>query len=362
MPSCYPHFPQGSHISAYLRDYANRFDLKSNIHLEAEVTKATQTPEGVWKVTLGSGERQSFGALVVAAGGGSTPRQPDALPGEFAGNQLHADECDVTVLRDREVVIVGSGRRACDLATEASYAARSVRLCVRRPRHVLPAIALGRPYDRVPGLRYLLGESIGAGALALRLPPGVRRRLLAAGRTALTSPALHGLPEAAPDAEAIVAPQLLERLLHGRIEIGPSPERLEGDRVRLADGSRVRADTIVWCSGRTAAFPFLPAQLAPLGAAGPELFRNVLRPGVPGLAFVGLAEPTTGSLTRIVETQADWVAAQLSGRCAAPRERQMRALVARHRHRAARRRPFAVEGDYTRSLRRELHAGMRRAG
>ncbi|HEX5375909.1 MAG TPA: NAD(P)-binding domain-containing protein [Solirubrobacterales bacterium] len=359
MPRSSPLFPGGSRVASYLRDYAERFRLGDHIRLETGVAAASRAADGKWEIELDGGERRRFDALVVAGGSDEIASTPRALPpGEFSGTQVHVSECrDESVMRARDVVVAGGGGAACDAAVASSYVARSTHISLLRPHYVLPQVVLGRPYDQLPGLPYLLGRG--------GLPRGPRRRMLEAGHRALVSLPLHGLPRPSDppgEAEVTVAPSLLERLLHGRIHVRPAIARLEGDHVRFADGSRAKANLIVWCTESRTGFPFLPDELAPAGEGRLELFWNVFPVGEPGLAFVGLVNPL-GSPTRIAECQGEWVAAYLSRRYALPNERAMRRSIERrrggrgHHSSSPGRAPAVEQHHYLRHVNRERRMG-----
>jgi dimethylaniline monooxygenase (N-oxide forming) len=352
MPASYPRLPSGRHLASYLRDYCGRFELRPRIQLGTEVRRAGRCLEGGWELELDSGERRTYSTLLIAAGrrGGLLPR---AVPGGFAGEQREGwPPPRREELAARDVIIAGGGAEACDLATEASYVARSTVLAVRRPRYLLPQIALGRPLDAVPGRDYLRGKTLGRGSLSIALPRRLRGWLLGPLYAAVSSPALHGLPAVAGgapiEAGALPAPQLLERLLHGRVEIRPAITRLDGEMVHFADGSAARAELIVWTGGQPQ-FPFL--RPGPGGAAEPLL--GVF--AAPDLAFLGLVEPGAGSPTAIAELQAGWVAAHLTGEYALP-SRGGNGPV-----RPAPRLRLVEQFEYARDVEREMRAGRRRA-
>jgi hypothetical protein len=219
---------------------------------------------------------------------------------------------------------------------------------------VLPQVVVGRPADRLPLLPYLLGKGVGPGPFSRQLPRRLRDRLLGAAYRGLVSLDLYGLP--APSgppsaAGAVLAPHLLERLLHGRIALAPGIARFEGAGVRFEGGERVGADLVVWCLSGAPRYPFLPAAAAPGAEGEPEPLRSVFPKGTPDLAFVGLAEAGSGSPTAIAECQAELVAARLSGAYAPSRGRRTRVSSG----------PSASEFDYIWRVRRELRAGRRRA-
>ena len=77
------------------------------------------------------------------------------------------------------------------------------------------------------------------------------------------SPQDYGLPE--PDhklgeAHPTISSEILTRIGHGRVTPKPNIERLEGARVRFADGSVEDVDVIIYCTGYRISFPFLVAR------------------------------------------------------------------------------------------------------
>ncbi|KOU66996.1 flavin-binding monooxygenase, partial [Streptomyces sp. WM4235] len=118
--------------------------------------------------------------------------------------------------------------------------------------------------------------------------------------------------------------EILSRIRHGGVIPRPAIGSLDGDRVTFTDGTEVAADAIVYCTGFRMAFPFLPAGCP----AGPrqeavELYKRVVAPDRPGLYFVGLIRPV-GSITRLVEAQARWVARIVDGEASLPSTDVMR--------------------------------------
>ena len=104
--------------------------------------------------------------LLVANGHHWDPRWPEpAYPGEFDGEQMHAHYyLDNEPFRDKNVLVVGIGNSAMDIAVESSFVARRTILSSRRGAYVLPKYLFGRPLDQ-----------IGVNALTGRLPFGFRR-------------------------------------------------------------------------------------------------------------------------------------------------------------------------------------------
>ena len=84
-------------------------------------------------------------------------------------------------------------------------------------------------------------------------------------------------------------------------------DRLDGDGVVFADGSREQIDAIVWATGYNVTFPFLavPA-LTPQDNTFP-LFKRMVKPGFETLFFLGLAQPLP-TLVNFAEQQSKLVA------------------------------------------------------
>lgn len=332
MSRAYPDFPHHTQIARYFEDYVDHFGLRPRIELRRTVEEARPTESGVWSVALDGGERRLYDALIVASGHHSFPRWPSPpFPGRFDGEQLHShDYRDSDFMRGRDVVVVGMGNSAMDIAVEASYVARSSYLSARRGAHIVPKYVFGLPYDQMPGLPYLLGRPIGRGRVALQLPWTVRQAVLGAVHRLLVGRMEdYGLPR--PDhrvgqAHPSVSTRILDRIVHGRIVPKPNVERFEGDRVRFADGSAAHADVVVYCTGYDIRFPFLPPDVISVRDNRVELYRKVFKPDMPSLAFVGLIQPL-GSVMQIAERQAKWVAAYLAGEYVLPPEHEMRRTI-----------------------------------
>jgi dimethylaniline monooxygenase (N-oxide forming) len=372
MPASYPQYPHHAQLAAYFERYVRHFGLDRRLRLQAPVTAARRLGPGQWEVEA-AGRAERYRALVVANGHHSKPRWPQPPPGSFAGEQMHShDYADDDVLRDRDVVVVGLGNSACDIAVEASMVARTTYLSVRRGAHVLPKVMWRWAYDQVPGLTYALGRGIGIGGLGFQLPWWLRQRWLAAGHRLTVGPMRrYGLPEPRHSFGAThptISPRLLDRLLHGELEPKPTITRFDGELVHFADGSAARAELIVWCTGYEIELPFLEPGLVPVGPGNQvDLYWNVFVPELSDLAFVGLLQPAAGSTMQIAELQAGWVAAHLAGEYALPPRQEMEAEVSRRRRLAAKRTVATArhtvqveQFDFGWRLRGEMRRGRRR--
>jgi len=175
--------------------------------------------------------------LVNATGTWETPYVPDVPgAGRFRGRQLHTkDYRTAAEFVGRHVVIVGGGISAIQLLDEVSRVTTTTWV-TRRP----PEFRAG-PFD----------EAAGRAAVAL-VEDRVRRGLPPASVVSVT-----GLP-VTPAVEAMRARGVLKRL--------PMFSDITEDGVRWPDGTVVRADVILWCTGFRSALD----HLAPLLLRGPD--------------------------------------------------------------------------------------------
>ncbi len=103
------------------------------------------------------------------------------------------------------------------------------------------------------------------------------------------------------------------------------------------DGTREPVDAIVYATGYKTTFPFLdPSVFTVADARPPALYRRIVALDHPNLMFAGLLQPI-GPTIPLVESQARWIAAVLSGRLPLPSRAEMAAEVERHRAHAAKR-------------------------
>ncbi len=362
MPKSYPDFPHHTQIARYFDDYVDHFGLRPRIRFRTLVRRGERGPQGGWTLTLGDGSVERFDALLVANGHHWDPRWPEpAFPGSdtFAGVQLHAHDYKTDeLLRGKDVVVLGMGNSAMDIAVESSGVARSTSLAARRGAWIMPKYVLGRPFDQVlrndPRLPFALRSR--ATELILRATVGAPER--------------YGLPK--PDhafgqSHPTVSGRILDRIGQGAIVPKPNIARLDGDEVVFVDGSSVHADVVVYCTGYKISFPFFDEALVAAPDNRLELFQRVFHPDYDDLAFVGLLQPL-GAIMPLAELQGRWLAEYLTGRYALPDRAAMLASTARaeaalrRRYVASKRHTIQVDfEEYVRDVERERRAGAKRA-
>lgn len=359
MPKDYPDFPHHSQIAAYFERYVDHFGFRNAITFNTGVERAERRGDGVWIVDLDTGERREYDALLVANGHHWNPRWPEPrFDGQFSGLEMHAhDFKESDIFKDRNVVVVGIGNSAMDIAVEASYVARRTILSARRGAHILPKYLFGKPVDQLTSAPWM--------------PWAVRRAFFNVFLAIVSGkPENYGLPK--PDhklgeAHPTISGRILDRIVHGAIVPKPNIARLEGDTVRFVDGTVEPADVIVYCTGYTVTFPFFDPSFISAPDNDLPLFRRVFKPDVPNVFFIGLAQPL-GAIMPMAEAQSKVVAEYVKGTYALPSDDQICADIEAERRRmqkryvASARHTMQVDFDvYMRDLERELKKGRSRA-
>ncbi len=363
MPADYPDFPHHAQIAAYFDAYVDHFGFRDRITFETKVTRAERREGGGWEVTTDDGATRAYDALIVANGHHWDPRWPEpAFPGQerFAGTQIHSHDYrgdDPELLRDKSVVVLGMGNSAMDIAVEASFFARDVFLAARRGAWVIPKYLFGRPLDTL--------------SPSARVPFAVRRRVQQAMLRAMVGDMeRYGLPK--PDhpllgAHPTVSDDVLSRIAHGEIVPKPNIAELTERTVRLADGSEVEADVVVYCTGYKVTFPFFDPELIAAPGNDLPLFRRVFHPDIPDVFFIGLLQPL-GAVMPLAELQSRWICDHLAGRYHLPPAAELRADMEAERaamfkrYVASKRHTMQVDfEDYVLEARRERRRGEQRA-
>ncbi|GIV22586.1 MAG: NAD(P)-binding domain-containing protein [Bacteroidia bacterium] len=327
-PDEWPDYLPYALVQTYFRRYAEHFGLLEHIRFGEEVIQASRTDDH-WQVTTAAGKRYEARYLIVASGHHWKPFLP-TYPGTFSGESYHAHAYkDPIQLKDKRVLIVGAGNSGADIATDAVRVAKSVAISIRRGYHILPKFGFfGEPTDVLykklvaPLPRFLHRPMT---TLTLRLLRGSMTR--------------YGLPEPKEPlfyTHPLVNSELLYHLRHGKVQIKPGIAQLEGQKVHFTDGSIEEFDTLVWATGYEVAFPYLPADLVPVGENARHLYLNLFFLKEPTLLFLGLIQPN-GCLWNLSEKQAALIARYIQGAYKLPAdvEAQASAYWEAHRRRYA---------------------------
>ncbi|MFJ2157149.1 flavin-containing monooxygenase [Streptomyces sp. NPDC087856] len=359
MPAHFPEWPDGTQIQSYLADYTAHFDLEPRLRLNTEVIAASPTPDGRWSVehrdTTGTRTTQLYDRLVVANGVFCEPAVPafDGLA-EFtaAGGQVCAgtEFHDAEQARDRNVLVVGYGKSACDVAVPISAVAARTDVIARQLLWKVPRKIGGRL-----NFKMLLLTRLGEGLFRYIRPRGFERFLHGPGnglrRWMINSIGTVSIRQLGLKRLDLVPEGAMEDIVRGAIGLATEgffeavtagAITVRRDRVieqllvvdgkpaaRLSDGTVLPADLVVCATGFTQGVPFLPEKVREqlLDERGNfMLYRQILPLGIPGLYFNGYNSSFFSPLN--AELAALWIAADLAGAVTTPdTETMTRAVV-----------------------------------
>lgn len=366
LPDDAPDYLHHSEIFEYLKSYVARFKLRDLVTFNTGVEHVELTEEKIWKIELSKGDVHYYDLLFVCNGHHWSPHWPEpAFVGEFKGREMHAhdylDPFEPYDMRGKNVVVVGVGNSAMDIASELSQRsiAKNLWVSTRRGVYIFPKYMFGKPADKFT----LLSPGW--------LPGPIQRFFMDLfAPLVVGNLANFGLPK--PDfkvsqCHATVSGEFLLRAGGGDIKIKPTIKSLEGNQVRFVDDSTEQVDCIVYATGYDVKFPFFNEQFIRAKDNQLPLFKRVFHKDYPNLFFIGLAQ-VLPALLPFPREQLRLVEAYLQGRYVLPDERDMGAMTLddQHRHTGhfynSSRHTMQVDAiKYAYELNKELKRGYQRA-
>ncbi|KAF7637110.1 Dimethylaniline monooxygenase [N-oxide-forming] [Meloidogyne graminicola] len=338
-PPEWPNFMHHSYVQKYLEMYAEHFDLIKYIHFNTEVleVKKDYLNNTQWSVKLSNGKTKLYSFVFICTGHHCEPCIPtfNGL-NIFKGKVLHSKHYhDYRGFENKNVMLVGIGNSALDVAVELAGIAKNVIISTRRGTWLFNRIAQrGLPYDVVYQSRFY-------DWLMRKLPWSIANDFHEWRMQQKTDHDLYGLrPEHRFFQQHPAVNDALTNLLaSGRVKITDDIDYIEEYSVHTKDGRYYSIDVIILCTGYTFGFPFLnPKELIPVKKNIVELYRFILPPSSSayGLAIIGLVQPI-GSVSPIAEMQARWVALIFAkGINSLPSEKEMRVEIASRREKMRR--------------------------
>lgn len=238
-------WPSKEDMVGYFDSYVRRQAI--TLALGCEVERIDRSG-GCWRADTSRGELTAP-AIVLATGRYRTPAIPP-WPGRerFTGELMHsADFRNAWPFRGRDVLVVGAGNSAADIAVQlADNGAGKIWLAVRTPPHLvrraigpIPSDVFLELFARVPArlvdpviarLNHLLLGDLSRYGFD-RPPLGLKATVETRGR----------IPT--------VADELARAVRAGRIDVVAAVTAFDADRVVLADGTGVRPDAIIAATG-----------------------------------------------------------------------------------------------------------------
>lgn len=353
--SCFPpqmgderRFWSRQEYAKYLHDFALHFGLFAHIQFNTEVMNVQPDADDA-QFLVTSRDKQTgtvtgtvFDAVAICSGAHAVhiPQIPQFEGSDiFSGTIVHSvDYLNPEPFRDKHVVCVGFGETAADVTCQIAEVAASCWATFRRYPAVLP-----RYYGPYTPDSY-------ASRIQGKLPRFVINRMfLQDAQRTLDAP----LDETSPGDRLLAEWTLkcgtpchqpfekndsfLDSIFAGRLQVKPfGIARLEEDSVVFTDGSRVKADVLMCCTGYNEGKP--PALIE--GVEIPrvrELYKHVFHPDLgERVAFIGWARPVQGGVPACSEMQSRYFALLCSGERTLPEENELRHLIAQDRDREER--------------------------
>ncbi|KAG0220248.1 Cyclopentanone 1,2-monooxygenase (CPMO) [Mortierella sp. GBA43] len=266
-------------------------------------------------------QEEIFDNVMMCTGHHSVPRYPSfpgmhpTDPDAYTGKQLHSHfyrEVSQDI-KGKNVVVVGLGNSAVDLAVELSMNQCQVHLSVRSPVWIVPRWVAGRPLDQI------------LTRFAFWLPSKVFQ-FATSKIVKWSSPRVHPMME--PRRSLFGAQPTINSLLHERISTGTVIPQVNirrigpGKRVEFEDDTVLEdVEAIYWCTGYHLRFPALDPMIVSDGHEDLEqgrvwLWNHMLPPRHPNMAFIGLFQPS-GAFMPVAELQCRFLVQAWSGQSSA---------------------------------------------
>jgi dimethylaniline monooxygenase (N-oxide forming) len=332
-------FPSNKEILGYLKRYARKFDILSQVRFGTRVELIERNHQGVgWLVRSNGAKEKSeiFPYVVVASGRFNKPLIPP-LPGldSFSGQcgVLHSfGYKDPEHFRGKRVLVIGCAISALEIASDlAMLGALRVVSTYRRQRYVMEKLVAGIPSDVLAFTRFA--------ALNAEVTP----RELLGEKTQDYILRVFGNPEQfgafRPAGDFLTVGRALSQhflplVAEGRIAVKPWIREIQGRKIRFSDETWEEFDAIILGTGFELSIPFLSptvSNILDLDALHADLYKFTFHPDLAGLAFLGLWEQT-GPYFPPLELQARWITYVWSGIRPFPTRSQMDAEIAKYQY------------------------------
>jgi dimethylaniline monooxygenase (N-oxide forming) len=303
IPQTYPEYPSHQQMLEYLRNYAVKFGLYENIHLNQEITDARLTDRQKWQVTINNGSTKTYDNLIVGSGQFFWPRYP-SFKNNFCGDALHsAYYRHPDRYRGKKVLIVGLGNTAVDLTNDLVGVAEKILVSTRAGAHFIPKFILGKPF-----LHY---TSPIDDYMPFRFLQLLAHLLNFVGRGSLRS---YGVSKPKVDIlikNPTVSSTFLDHVGHGNVLLKPGIRELQEHSVLFDDGTRHDIDAVIYATGFTVRFPFFSDSLIAYTREKFCNYMHILNLEYPNLYFAGFVNPV-GTYPKVFELQARCIAGLVS--------------------------------------------------
>jgi hypothetical protein len=333
MPDDYPMFPHHSDIIEYFENYVEHFKLREHITFNTSVTDVIRNSDGSYNITLDNRQSFDYQHVIVANGHHWNPRFPTpAFKGDFTGEILHSHYYrEAEQVQDKDVLVVGIGNSAVDIACEAARQHKGkVVISTRSGAYITPNWIWSMPFDNL------------ANPLTAKLPLWLQRFLLNTTLwLARGKQEDYGVPK--PNRPVLSEhPTLSQDLLNlsgrGLIKFKPNIKEFKGKTVVFEDGTEQDFDLIIYATGYKVTFPFLKhyAEFDIEETNDIRLYKKVIHPDYKNLFFLALIQPL-GAIMPLAEIQSKWIAKIIKGESKLPSKDTMLKTIEEDKQKLAQR-------------------------
>jgi dimethylaniline monooxygenase (N-oxide forming) len=357
-------FPDHRDMAAYLKAYAEHFDITRRIRFKTRVTSvrpaADYLPERPrWQITTDTGLTETFDAIIVASGHLSKPEEVPMLRDGFKGEYLHSHHYkDPARYASKRVCVVGVGNSSCDIASDLCTTAERTVLVGRSTPLIIPKLIFGRPFWEVVKPFYKPWVPQTVRVRAVKFFTWVVHGNMADLGFAPSTKKVHATSNA----------NIVNHIKYSRVVVKQGITGVEGQRVIFSDGSSEEFDTLIAATGYDMELPFVPENVAKVKNHTLDLYMRIVPPDWRGFYFLGFFN-SDSALNWIVEGQIRWLREIELGRAALPEKAGMleeittRKAWVQHLFKDSPRHGIEVEHmPYFADLRRTIKEAQRRAG
>ena len=336
----------GSKVQAYIKRFTKYFDLESSVQLNTPVERVTRNfttecneSQPTWTIHTDDGQEHTFDFLVVSTGMYSSipfiPEQFSDTTDTFTGDVIHSSQfVDAKIAKSKRVLVVGGGKSATDCCTASVRAgAESVTLLQRNSHWSTPLYVAGL----IP-FQHIFLSRVGQALVEAKVGVYPGSRSLASVFKPIMGP-IFGIVETLFAFQLGLRGELWPKIgvvedFYGYASVrdGSFKKLVDDDSVQvklgevqqfMSDGIQtnksdvINADLIIAATGFTKDYSRLfdndvMKKLEPQND-GLYLYKRMLPPAIPGLAFIGSETATIFNCTSS-GLQAEWLARLLAGK------------------------------------------------
>ncbi|KAI0149573.1 FAD/NAD(P)-binding domain-containing protein [Xylariaceae sp. FL1272] len=279
VPKDWPQYLTGFQVGEYLQAYTTNFQLHQHVHFNTTVRLIVRDDyDAGWNVHIvkedGEEEILHYDKIVLGSGSDTLPVWPQ-MPGreKFKGTVIHGQNYRTPdKFAGQRILVVGLGNTACEVSLSLSREASCVYNSYRRGRVIISRYDDdGVPTDLEPWpkaqFKYMLRQRLPR--LAMRLE---RRAII---KTMVSDAARHqdrGIGDRERKQRMRAVEEKIKDLVHPAVQddfvsalqsqrVTPTPgfKAFAGaDKVLLDDGSIIRVDAVVFCTGYALDFSIMP--------------------------------------------------------------------------------------------------------